>query len=117
MSGLSRRTLLASSASALVSTSAVANSEASSADQPTQHRRALIDAHKAAYAEFMIAMHGRGSVAEVSRTEEVALLAICSFPAVTECDRAAKASYLLNIEARGELDLREHMQAVLKSML
>ncbi|CAH2396760.1 hypothetical protein MES4922_170146 [Mesorhizobium ventifaucium] len=38
-------------------------------------------------------------------------------PAVSEADRRAKAKYLLNVEARGELDLKEHMQAVLRSTM
>ena len=52
-----------------------------------------------------------------SRKEERALLAICGYPAVGEADRLAKARYLLEIEARGELDLAEHMQAVLRSTM
>ncbi|QPC95850.1 hypothetical protein [Mesorhizobium sp. INR15] len=53
--------------------------------------------------------------AKASREEERALLAICGYPAVGEGDRLAKAQYLLEIEARGELDLAEHMQAILQS--
>jgi hypothetical protein len=55
--------------------------------------------------------------ARASREEERALLAICSYAAVGEADRLAKARYLLEIEALGELDLAEHMQAVLKSTM
>jgi hypothetical protein len=51
------------------------------------------------------------------REEERALLAICSYAAVGEGDRVAKAGYLLDIEARGELDLAEHMPAVLRSTM
>ena len=42
---------------------------------------------------------------------------MCSYPAIEEADCRVKARYLLAIEARGELDLEEHMQAVLRSML
>jgi hypothetical protein len=52
-----------------------------------------------------------------SRAEERALLAVCSYPAVGEGDRWAKARYLLKIEARGELNLTEHMQALLRSTM
>ncbi len=54
---------------------------------------------------------------QASREEERALLAICAYPAVREVDRLAKAGYLLEIEARGELDLPEHMQALLRSTM
>ena len=52
-----------------------------------------------------------------SRAEERALLAVCVYPAVRKGDRLAKARYLLEIEARGELDLPEHMQALLRSTM
>ena len=52
-----------------------------------------------------------------SRAEELALLVICSYPAVREADRLAKARYLMEVETRGELDLPEHMQAPLRSMM
>ena len=52
-----------------------------------------------------------------SREEERALLAICAYPAVSEGDCLVKACYLLEIEARGELDLPEHMQALLRSTM
>ena len=60
-----------------------------------------------AYAAFGKAIH----------EEERALLAICAYPAVTEDDRLAKARYLFEIEARGELDLPEHLQALLHSAM
>jgi hypothetical protein len=60
---------------------------------------------------------GRSDSARASLEEERALLAICSYAAVGEGDRLAKARYLLEIEARGELDLAEHMQAVLRSTM
>ncbi|WP_167484204.1 hypothetical protein [Mesorhizobium tamadayense] len=44
------------------------------------------------------------------------MLAVCSFPAISRGDRRAKVEYLLTVEARGELDLEEHMQAILLSM-
>ena len=53
----------------------------------------------------------------LNRAEERALLAICAYPAVTQAERRAKVRYLLAIEKRGELDLPEHMEAVLRSML
>jgi hypothetical protein len=40
-----------------------------------------------------------------------------AYPAVMEGDRQAKARYLLKIEARGELDLAEHVQALLRSTM
>ncbi|WP_245468216.1 hypothetical protein [Mesorhizobium sp. M1D.F.Ca.ET.043.01.1.1] len=74
-----------------------------------------------AYAEFGKAVHERGgSIRDydrASRAEEKALLAICAYSAVREGDRWAKARYLLEIEARGELDLAEHMQALLRSTM
>lgn len=78
---------------------------------------ALIEAHKAAYAALGTAMRqiGCSSRDQASRTEERALLAICAYPAIGERDRLAKARYLLEIEARGELDLPEHAKALLLS--
>lgn len=40
-----------------------------------------------------------------------------SYPATSRGDRRTKAHYLLTVEARGELDLEEHMQAILHSMM
>ena len=60
---------------------------------------------------------GSGDSDRASREEERALLAICGYAAVEEADRLAKARYLLAIEARGELDLPEHMQTVLRSTM
>ncbi|MFK0693166.1 hypothetical protein ACFX5Q_34290 [Mesorhizobium sp. IMUNJ 23033] len=88
--------------------------------QPSNNLRVLIEAHKAAYAAFGKALRnidGGSSADRASREEERALLAICGFAAVTERDRLAKARYLLEIEARGELDLAEQMQAVLRSTM
>ncbi|ESX58349.1 hypothetical protein X760_19385 [Mesorhizobium sp. LSHC422A00] len=89
--------------------------------EPSNKLRTLIDVHKAAYASFGEALHeigrGRSGSDGASREEERALLAICRYAAVGEGDRLAKAGYLLEIEARGELDLAEHMQAVLRSTM
>ncbi|MFB9978060.1 hypothetical protein ACFSQQ_33480 [Mesorhizobium kowhaii] len=89
--------------------------------QPSNDLPALIEAHKTAYAAFGKAVHERGSRSrhhiKAAREEERALLAICAYRAVREGDRLAKARYLLEIEARGELDLAEHMQAVLRSTM
>jgi hypothetical protein len=80
----------------------------------------LIEAHIATYATFMKAIRKpsdrHNDHAASSRAEEKAELAVCGFTAISEADRRAKATYLLQIEARGELDLREHMQTVLLSM-
>ncbi|WP_287066880.1 hypothetical protein [Mesorhizobium sp.] len=86
--------------------------------EPSRDLRALIKAHKATYAAFGKAIHevdgsNRGHD-RASRAEERALLAVCAYPAVREGDRRAKARYLLKIEARGELDLAEHTQALLR---
>ncbi|WP_244483219.1 hypothetical protein [Mesorhizobium sp. 1M-11] len=82
---------------------------------------ALIEAHKSSYAALRKTVdHVSGSGVvfnDACRTEEDALMAICVYPAATEGDRCAKASYLLEIEARGELDLEQHMQAILRSMM
>lgn len=82
--------------------------------------RTLIEVHKTAYASFGEALHETGGSRNrdrTSREEETALLAICGYPAVGEGDRLGKARYLLEIEARGELDLAVHMQAVLQSTM
>ncbi|MFD1986233.1 hypothetical protein ACFSOZ_27685 [Mesorhizobium newzealandense] len=125
MSRINRRALLFHSGSAVVAssmTSTALGAKPPTRDQePSSYLRALIAAHMAAYAEFGKALHeigGRSSDrARASWEEERALLAICGYPAVEEGDRLAKARYLLKIEARGELDLAEHMQAVLQSTM
>ena len=81
---------------------------------------ALIKAHRAAYRHFVDHAAHRDDMrvySTLSRAEEKALLAICAYPAVTHADRRVKVRYLLAIEKRGELDLPEHMEAVLRSML
>lgn len=52
-----------------------------------------------------------------SQEEERALLAICAYPAVSGGDRLTKARYLMEIEARGELDVPAHIQALLRSTI
>lgn len=83
--------------------------------EPSNKLRTLIDVHKTAYSFLGEALHeiggGRSDSAKASREEERALLAICGYSAVGEGDRLAKARYLLEIEARGELDLAEHIYA------
>jgi hypothetical protein len=81
---------------------------------------ALVKAHRAAYRQFVDRAVHRDDLRvfnTLGRAEERALLAICAYPAVTQSDRRTKGRYLLAIEKRGELDLPEHMEAVLRSML
>lgn len=82
---------------------------------------ALIAAHQVAYAEFHRVVHRVGSsrddCEQADNVEKEALLAVCSYPAFNRDDRGAKAKYLLAVEARGELDLQEQMEAVLRSMI
>jgi hypothetical protein len=124
-SRINRRALLFHSGSAVVAstvaTTALGTGPSGQDPEPSNKLRTLIDVHKTAYSSFGVALHdtggGRSASARASREEESALLAICSYAAVTEGDRLAKAQYLLEIEARGELDLAEHMQAVLRSTM
>ncbi|RWN98743.1 MAG: hypothetical protein EOS07_36520, partial [Mesorhizobium sp.] len=78
-------------------------------------------AHETAYVALHRVVHRAGSSSRdrkrADRIEEEALLAICSYPAISRADCRAKAEYLLTAEARGELDLEEHMQAILHSMM
>ncbi|MDX8525392.1 hypothetical protein RFM68_12810 [Mesorhizobium sp. MSK_1335] len=124
-SRINRRALLFHSSSVAVASTVAATAlgtEPQGQDpEPSNKLRTLIDAHKTAYSSFGEALHETGGgirdVVRASHREERALLAICSYPAVKEADRQAKAHYLLEIEARGELDLAEHMQAVLGSTM
>jgi len=121
-SRINRRALLLHSSRAVFASSVAATTlgaEALGRDQePSNNLRALIEAHKAAYAAFGEALHGTGGdTSGTSREEERALLAICGYVAGGEEDRVVKAQYLLEIEARGELDLAEHMQAILRSTM
>jgi len=90
-------------------------------DRESPHElQALIEAHKTAYLALGKVVREKGSSRDydgASRAEERALLAICAYPTVRRGDRLAKARYLLEIEARGELDLPEHMQALLRSTM
>lgn len=125
MSRINRRALLLSSGSAVIASVGGATAHATEPRrpdrEPSRDLRALIKAHKATYAAFGKAIQERDSSNRehdrASRAEERALLAICAYPAVRERDRRTKARYLLKIEARGELDLAEHMQALLRSTM
>ena len=97
------------------------DAEAAASQQASKKLRSLIDAHRAAYAALLdtfVDQPGGSKRAydDADRVEQRALLAICSYPAVEIGERRAKARYLAAIEARGELDLPEHMQAILRSM-
>ena len=115
MPEVTRRTLLAFTAVASVIEPTFAEGEGASPEL-----RALIGAHEATYAGLYKVVHQAGSSSHerkrADRIEQDALLAICSYPAISRGDRRAKAEYLLTAEARGELDLEEHMQAILHSM-
>lgn len=118
-SRINRRALLFHSGSAVVASTVAAT--ALGTEPPSREKgssdslRALIEAHKIAYAAFGEGLHDMGGGSSefdrASREEERALLAICGYLAVGQADRLAK------IEARGELDLAEHMQAVLRSTM
>ena len=122
-SRINRRALLFHSSSAVVASTVSATALAGPrlGREPSSELQVLIDAHNAAYVAFGRAVHEKGSSSRdydgASRAEERALLAICAYPAVGEGDRLAKARYLLEIEGRGELDLPEHMQALLRSTM
>ena len=122
---MNRRALLFHSSTAVVASTVAATAlgtgPSGRGQGPSNDLRALIEAHKTAYAAFGKALHdiggGSSGSERASREEEKALLAICGYAAVGEGDRLTKARYLLEIEARGELDLAEHMQAVLRSAM
>jgi len=123
MRAFTRRSLLVNTA---VLTGAATVAGPASADVPqtewiSPELQALIAAHETAYAAFDRIVHRPDSKKHdrerAGLVEEEALLAVCSYPAIVVGDRRAKAEYLLTVEARGELDLEEHMQAVLRSML
>lgn len=124
MGRINRRALLVTSTSVLLGSAADSEAAASGKgpqQQPSRDLLNLIYEHRSAYALFCHAMHASGhnagETAKIGRDEETALLAICSFRTLTDCDRRTKAEYLLEIERRGELDLGEHIRAVLQSML
>jgi hypothetical protein len=122
---INRRALLFRSGAAVFASSAVEMARATELPHqvrvPTNKLRTLIKAHMTAYVAFGRAVHemgGNGGHCDrASREEERALLAVCAYPAASDGDRLAKARYLLEIEARGELDLPEHMQALLRSTM
>lgn len=115
MPGVTRRTLLAFTAIASVVEPTFAEGE-----DISRELQSLITTHETAYAALRRVVHRAGSSwhdrKTADRIEEQTLLAICSYPATSRGDRRAKAEYLLTIEARGELDLKEHMQALLHSI-
>ncbi|MDX8451161.1 hypothetical protein RFM98_00145 [Mesorhizobium sp. VK9D] len=117
-SKINRRVLLFHSSAVVFAPTVVET--ACAAESPPSKLLALIEAHMTAYAAFGKVVHEIGassSYDRATREEERALLAICACPAVSASDRLAKARYLLSIEARGELDLPEHMQALLRSTI
>ncbi|RWA80839.1 hypothetical protein [Mesorhizobium sp.] len=115
MAAITRRTLLA------LTGAAVAVDPASAGVRTSPKLQALIAAHESAYAAFHRVVHRAGSSRDdrerADKVEQEALLAVCSYPAISRDDRQTKTKYLLAVEARGELDLQEHMQAVLRSMM
>ncbi|MEK1887544.1 MAG: hypothetical protein AAAB35_08215 [Phyllobacterium sp.] len=125
MARINRRALLLDSGSAIIAstiaTMALAAEPRCVDREPSRDLRALIKAHKVTYAAFVnviqeMAISNRDH-ASASRAEERALLAVCAYPAVCEADRRIKARYLLKIEARGELDMAEQIQALLHSTM
>jgi hypothetical protein len=115
MPAITRRTLLA------LTGAAVAADPVSADVRTSPQLQALIAGHEAAYAEFHRVVHRPGSSRNdrerADRVEQEALLAVCSYHATCRDERLAKAKYLLVVEARGELDLEVHMQAILHSMM
>lgn len=116
MPTITRRTLLAFTGAAATVGPASAETETVSPEL-----QKLIAAHERAYAVFHRVFPRPGSPSDererVDRIEQEALLAVCAHSATTRGDRRAKADYLLVVEARGELDREEHMQAILRSMM
>ena len=89
--------------------------------KPSSELQALIESHLTTYATFGKVVHevsGKDrDYDNANREEERALLAICGYPAATQGDRLTKARHLLEVEARGELDLPRQMQTLLRSMM
>ena len=116
MPRVTRRTLLAFTAGASFVEPTYAEKEGTSSEL-----QALIATHGTAYDALHRVVHQADSSwhdrKSADRLEEEALLAICSYPATSRGDRRAKAEYLLTVESRGELDLQEHMQAILHSIV
>jgi len=122
MPRISRRALMLGPAGAVFASTFAATAHGSGPQrgnlEPSQQLQKLIGAHEATYAAFGQAIRDpRGLGQRASRAEEKALLAICAYPAISEGDRHAKATYLLKVESRGELDLAEHVQALLRSTM
>jgi hypothetical protein len=115
---VSRRTILVGSA---ILSATVVKKGIAGGKEPINELSALIEAHRTAYSTFMKAIREPDGTSNDhtarSQDEERALLAVCGFPAICKADRRAKATYLLQIEERGELDLREHVQTILFSMM
>lgn len=120
-SRINRRTLLLQSGGVVVATTVEAIARDAPRREPRSELAALIAAHKSAYAALRTTVDeigGSGAAFDnACQVEEEALVAICAYSATTEGDRLAKAGYLLEIEARGELDLPQHMRAVLRSTM
>ncbi|WP_457299042.1 hypothetical protein [Phyllobacterium sp. P5_D12] len=123
MPRIDRRALLLGCSSAVI---AAPVAEAAFAVEPLRRDRdpsrdllALIKAHETTYEAFGKAIQATDGNNrdhdKASRAEEKALLAVCTYSAISDGDRRTKAQYLLKIAARGELDLAEHMQALLHS--
>jgi dephospho-CoA kinase len=116
MPGVTRRTLLAFAAVASVVEPTFAEGEGTS-----RELQALIATHETAYDALNRVVHRASSkwhdCKRADQIEAQALLAICSYPAISRGDRRVKAEYLLTVEARGELDLEEHMRAILHSTM
>ncbi|RUW54575.1 hypothetical protein EOA32_05045 [Mesorhizobium sp. M1A.F.Ca.ET.072.01.1.1] len=115
MPAMTRRALFA------LAGAAVTVDPASADVRTSPQLQALIAAHEAAYAAFHRVVRRAGSSRDnrerADRVEQEALLAVCSYPAISRDDRRIKAKYLLAVEARGELDLEEHLQAILRSTM
>lgn len=123
MPRIDRRALLITSTSALIASAADGSvvTDAQDGAGPSRDLSDLISDHQSAYTSLCRAInetgHDAGEIARLNEGEEGALLAVCSYRPIYQRDRHAKASYLLEIEARGELDLPVHIQALLRSML
>ena len=100
MPEVTRRTLLAFAAVASVVEPTLAEGEGASPEL-----RALIGAHEASYVGLHRVVHQAGSSSHerkrADRIEQDALLAICSYPAISRGDRRAKAEYLLTVSLGG----------------
>jgi hypothetical protein len=121
---ISRRTVLAALPVAGIVVAqprcVASDAEPAATQEASPELRSLIEAHEAAYTalDAVICRPGvsGGAYDDADRVEQKALLSLCSYPAISTGDRRAKARYLMAIEERGELDLPEHMQAILQSM-